>query len=103
MGEKEELEKYSSVIDALQNRVGRIIFNGVPTGVEVCPAMLHGGPYPSSTDSRFTAVGLHSVKRWVRPFSFQSWPNELLPAELKNNNPLGITRFVNGLNTSNKI
>jgi alpha-ketoglutaric semialdehyde dehydrogenase len=103
LGEKEELEKYSSVIDALQNRVGRIIFNGVPTGVEVCPAMLHGGPYPSSTDSRFTAVGLHSVKRWVRPFSFQSWPNELLPAELKNNNPLGITRFVNGLNTSNKI
>ena len=103
LGEKEELEKYSSVIDALQNRVGRIIFNGVPTGVEVCPAMLHGGPYPSSTDSRFTAVGLHSVKRWVRPFSFQSWPNELLPAELKNNNPLGINRFVNGLNTSNKI
>ena len=103
LGEKEELEKYSSVIDALQNRVGRIIFNGVPTGVEVCPSMLHGGPYPSSTDSRFTAVGLHSVKRWVRPFSFQSWPNELLPAELKNNNPLGITRFVNGLNTSNKI
>ena len=103
LGENEELKNYSAVVDALQNRVGRIIFNGVPTGVEVCPAMLHGGPYPSSTDSRFTAVGIHAVKRWVRPFSFQSWPNELLPNELKDENPLGITRFVNGQNSKNKI
>ncbi len=103
LGELNELQKYNTVIDALQNRVGRIIFNGVPTGVEVCPAMLHGGPYPSSTDSRFTAVGVHSVKRWVRPFSFQSWPNEFLPNELKNENPMGITRFINGENTKNKI
>ena len=103
LGEDEELQKYSTLIDALQNRVGRIIFNGVPTGVEVCPAMLHGGPYPSSTDSRFTAVGIHAVKRWVRPFSFQSWPNEMLPNELKNENPLGITRLLNGQNTNDKI
>jgi len=103
LGEDDEIQKYSALIDALQNRVGRIIFNGVPTGVEVCPAMLHGGPYPSSTDSRFTAVGIHSVKRWVRPFSFQSWPNELLPNELKNENPLGITRLLNGQNTNDKI
>ncbi|MFT4802542.1 MAG: alpha-ketoglutaric semialdehyde dehydrogenase, partial [Flavobacteriaceae bacterium] len=103
LGEEDELQDFPKVIDALQNRVGRIIFNGVPTGVEVCPAMLHGGPYPSSTDSRFTAVGIHAVKRWVRPFSFQSWPNELLPNELKNENPLGITRFVNGENTKNKV
>ena len=103
LGELNELQKFNTVIDALQNRVGRIIFNGVPTGVEVCPAMLHGGPYPSSTDSRFTAVGVHSVKRWVRPFSFQSWPNELLPNELKNENPMDITRFVNGQNTKDKI
>lgn len=103
LAEQEELAKYSSIIDALQNRVGRIIFNGVPTGVEVCPAMLHGGPYPSSTDSRFTAVGLHAVKRWVRPFSFQSWPNSLLPDELKDENPLEILRLVNGNNTKNKI
>ncbi len=103
LGENEELQNYTAVVDALQNRVGRIIFNGVPTGVEVCPAMLHGGPYPSSTDSRFTAVGIHAVNRWVRPFSFQNWPNELLPNELKDENPLGITRFVNGQNSKEKI
>ena len=86
-----------------QNRVGRIIFNGVPTGVEVCPSMVHGGPYPSSTDSRFTAVGINSIKRWVRPFSFQDWPNNLLPDELKNENPLQISRAVNGSQTSKSI
>ena len=91
-----ELEKYSEVVSALQNRVGRIIFNGVPTGVEVCPSMVHGGPYPASTDSRFTAVGIHSIKRWVRPFSYQNWPNELLPDELKDENPLQIQRTING-------
>lgn len=71
------------LVDALQNRVGRIIYNGVPTGVEVCPAMQHGGPYPASTDSRFTAVGTHAIKRWVRPISYQSFPKELLPEHLK--------------------
>ena len=98
-----ELEQYDEIVDALQNRVGRIIFNGVPTGVEVCLAMVHGGPYPASTDSRFTAVGTNSIKRWVRPFSYQSWPNELLPNELKNENPLGISRSIDGKQTSNKI
>ena len=98
-----EASKYSGVIDALQNRVGRIIYNGVPTGVEVCPSMVHGGPYPASTDSRFTAVGISSIKRWVRPFSYQDWPNELLPDELKNENPLGISRLVNNKLTKNKI
>lgn len=91
----DEAHLYSYIISALQNRVGRIIFNGVPTGVEVCPSMVHGGPYPASTDSRFTAVGVNSIKRWVRPFSFQDWPNALLPDELKNENPLGIYRLVN--------
>lgn len=91
-----EIESSSNIVSALQNRVGRIIFNGVPTGVEVCPSMLHGGPYPASTDSRFTAVGVDSIKRFVRPFSFQDWPNQLLPDELKNENPLGILRNVNG-------
>ncbi|SNR80680.1 aldehyde dehydrogenase (NADP(+)) [Lutibacter flavus] len=98
-----ELENYGNIVDALQNRVGRIIFNGVPTGVEVCPSMVHGGPYPASTDSRFTAVGTESIKRWVRPFSFQSWPNELLPNELKNENPLGILRVIDGERTNSKI
>jgi len=71
------------VVDTLQNRVGRIIYNGVPTGVEVCPSMQHGGPYPASTDSRFTAVGVHAIKRWVRPVSYQSFPQSLLPEHLK--------------------
>lgn len=103
IAENTEVSKHSNIIEALQNRVGRIIFNGVPTGVEVCPAMLHGGPYPASTDSRFTAVGIHSIKRWVRPFSYQSWPNELLPNELKNENPLGISRLVDGMYTTHKV
>ena len=95
IAEGNEVNTFSGVVDALRNRVGRIIFNGVPTGVEVCPSMVHGGPYPASTDSRFTAVGIHSIKRWVRPFSYQDWPNDLLPDDLKNENPLGIIRMVN--------
>ncbi len=95
LAEKEELNKNKDIFEALQNRVGRIIYNGVPTGVEVCPSMQHGGPYPASTDSRFTAVGIHSIKRWVRPVSFQNWPDKLLPEALKDKNPLRIYRFVN--------
>ncbi|MFY0603112.1 MAG: aldehyde dehydrogenase (NADP(+)) [Flavobacteriaceae bacterium] len=103
ISENKEANQYSKVIAALQNRVGRIIFNGVPTGVEVCPSMLHGGPYPASTDSRFTAVGIHSIKRWVRPFSYQDWPNDLLPDALKNENPLQIYRNINGELSTNNI
>ena len=103
IADKNEASSYSGVIDELQNRVGRIIYNGVPTGVEVCPSMVHGGPYPASTDSRFTAVGINSIKRWVRPFSFQDWPDILLPDELKNENPLGLSRLVNNSNTTDKI
>ena len=98
-----EANSYSSVIAALQNRVGRLIYNGVPTGVEVCPSMVHGGPYPASTDSRFTAVGTDSIKRWTRPFSFQDWPHDLLPDELKNDNPMGILRLINGIKTTEQI
>lgn len=83
LAEPGEHESLSPLITTLQNRVGRIIFNGVPTGVEVCDAMTHGGPYPASTDSRFTAVGNHSILRWVRPFSYQDFPKELLPEILK--------------------
>lgn len=100
---QDELSGYAGLVDALQNRVGRIIFNGVPTGVEVCPSMVHGGPYPASTDSRFTAVGTYSIRRWARPFSYQDWPDELLPEELKSDNPLGIERKINNLNTREGI
>jgi len=103
LSDLDEVKNYQNIVNALQNRVGRLIFNGVPTGVEVCPSMQHGGPYPASTDSRFTAVGVHSIKRWVRPISFQNWPNEILPEELKNENPLGILRQVDGKQTKNAI
>lgn len=103
ISDENEVSDYNNVVETLQNRVGRLIFNGVPTGVEVCPSMVHGGPYPASTDSRFTAVGVNSIKRWVRPFSYQDWPNHLLPNELKNENPLEILRTVNGELTNNKI
>ncbi|RED50315.1 aldehyde dehydrogenase (NADP(+)) [Seonamhaeicola aphaedonensis] len=83
IAEKDEYSGLHDIVDALVNRVGRIIFNGVPTGVEVCSSMQHGGPYPASTDSRFTAVGTNSIKRWVRPVSYQSFPKELLPEALK--------------------
>ncbi|NOQ92314.1 MAG: aldehyde dehydrogenase family protein [Flavobacteriaceae bacterium] len=103
LAEENELVENQEIIEALQNKVGRIIFNGVPTGVEVCPSMQHGGPYPASTDSRFTAVGVDSIKRWVRPISFQDWPNQMLPEELKNENSLHIIRTVNNKLTNNKI
>lgn len=101
ISDEQEVANYPAVMAAMQNRVGRIIFNGVPTGVEVCESMVHGGPYPASTDSRFTAVGIGSIKRWVRPFSYQDWPNNLLPNELKNENPSNIFRVVDGLRTKN--
>ncbi len=103
LGTNEEISKYDEVTEALTQRVGRIIYNGVPTGVEVCPSMVHGGPFPASTDSRFTAVGTAAIKRWVRPFSFQNWPQELLPDALKDDNPLELLRLVNGSYTNSKI
>ncbi len=74
--EPEEMPTFNSVIEVLKYRVGRIIFNGVPTGVEVCPSMHHGGPYPASTDARFTAVGTDAIYRWLRPISFQNFPDD---------------------------
>ncbi len=103
LGSANELQKYHKVVDALKSRVGRIIFNGVPTGVEVCPAMHHGGPFPASTDSRSTSVGESAIKRWVRPVSYQNWPEELLPEALQNKNPLGIMRILNNKHTSASI
>ena len=96
IAETSEVATYTDVIDALRSRVGRILFNGVPTGVEVCPAMHHGGPFPSSSDAKFTSVGNDAIYRWVRPVSYQDWPQELLPDALKEENPLGILRKVDG-------
>ena len=79
----EEHEDAKALMEILIEKAGRIIFNGVPTGVEVCAAMTHGGPYPASTDSRFTAVGHHSIRRWLRPVTYQDCPDDLLPLNLR--------------------
>ena len=95
-GTEEELGAGRDIIDIAGEKAGRLIINGVPTGVEVCPSMQHGGPYPACTDSRFSALGTDSVKRFSRPVAFQNFPDSLFPDELKNSNPLGIWRLVDG-------
>ena len=93
-GETHELGHQSPLINELNQIAGRLIINGVPTGVEVCHAMQHGGPYPASTDGRFTSVGTEAARRFVRPVCYQDFPIELLPAALQDGNPLGIWRKV---------
>ncbi len=97
MATEEELLDNLSIIDSLKNITGRLLFNGVPTGVEVCYAMHHGGPFPASTDGRFSSVGPDAIKRFVRPVSFQGFPESLLPNELKTDNPLNIWRIKDGV------
>lgn len=89
-----ELENYSALLNDLTGKTGRLILNGMPTGVEVCSAMQHGGPYPSTNDSRFTSVGTTAIHRFVRPVAWQDWEDALLPDALKAKNPLGIYRMV---------
>ncbi|RTL58763.1 MAG: aldehyde dehydrogenase (NADP(+)) [Sphingobacteriales bacterium] len=91
------------LVEAVKNICGRFILNGVPTGVEVCLSMHHGGPFPATTDSRFTSVGADGIKRFARPIAFQNWSNSLLPDELKNENPLGIWRTINNLLTKEQV
>ncbi len=90
-----DLSEHGALVDAVQEIGGRLILNGVPTGVRVSLAMQHGGPFPATTDSRFTSVGADGIKRWVRPLAYQSWSDGALPDALKNSNPLGIWRTVN--------
>ena len=103
MATDEEVKNNPELIETLKDKCGRFILNGVPTGVEVALSMNHGGPYPATTDSRYTAVGADGIKRFVRPVSFQNWNNELLPDELKNENPLGLWRTVNNVLTKDPI
>jgi alpha-ketoglutaric semialdehyde dehydrogenase len=96
IADETELAKHKNLLNTVIEKAGRIILNGVPTGVEVCPSMMHGGPFPATTDSRFTAVGTDAVKRFARPVAFQNFSDALLPDELKEANPLGIWRMRNG-------
>ena len=95
-GTDEELAANADLIAILQRKVGRLIFNQFPTGVEVCPSMVHGGPYPATTDGRSTSVGTAAIFRFTRPISYQGFPQDALPEELKDANPLGIMRTVDG-------
>ncbi|MHA4736741.1 aldehyde dehydrogenase (NADP(+)) [Dyadobacter sp. MSC1_007] len=99
----EDLATHQELVSIVQSKCGRIIFNNFPTGVEVCKSMHHGGPFPSSSNSQFTSVGADAIKRFVRPLSFQNWPDEFLPEELKNVNPLGIWRTVDNQLTKEAI
>lgn len=99
MGTPSDLQGSETLIELLTRKAGRVVFNGVPTGVEVCPAMHHGGPYPATTNSLFTSVGTDAIKRFVRPVTYQNAPDVLLPEELRTSNPLGIWRTVNGAMT----
>ncbi len=95
-GTEEDLKEYADLIAILETKAGRIIFNGFSTGVEVCPSMVHGGPYPATSDSRSTAVGTRAIERFSRLVCYQNFPQSALPDELKDENPMKISRIVNG-------
>ncbi len=95
-GNEKDLEEYAHLIDVLETKVGRLIFNGFPTGVEVCHSMVHGGVYPATSDSRTTSVGTRAIERFARLVCYQDFPQESLPDELKDENPLEVWRMVDG-------
>ncbi len=95
-GTTEDLVRYKNLVKVLETKAGRLVFNGYPTGVEVSPAMHHGGPYPATTDSKFTSVGTAAILRFLRPVCFQNFPDVVLPPELQSKNPRNIWRIVNG-------
>jgi len=95
MATENDVRNHNDLVDTVSHVCGRFILNGVPTGVEVCLSMQHGGPFPATTDSRFTSVGADGIKRFARPICYQNWPEALLPDELKTKNPLKISRTVN--------
>lgn len=92
MATETDMRNNDELVELAKDICGRLIINGVPTGVEVCLSMQHGGPFPASTDIRYGAVGADGIKRFARPLCFQNWSNDLLPEELKDGNPLGISR-----------
>jgi NADP-dependent aldehyde dehydrogenase len=102
-GTEQEVAAQPELIRILAGKVGRLLFNGFPTGVEVSHAMVHGGPYPATSDARFTSVGSQAIFRFARPVCFQSFPDALMPAELQAANPLGILRLIDGVPSRNPI
>ncbi|QJQ21288.1 aldehyde dehydrogenase (NADP(+)) [Pseudomonas sp. SK] len=96
IAEPQDLQRFAALVPVLQRKAGRLLVNGYPTGVEVCDAMVHGGPYPATSDARGTSVGTLAIDRFLRPVCYQDYPDALLPDALKNANPLGLQRLVDG-------
>ncbi|TKI07856.1 aldehyde dehydrogenase (NADP(+)) [Martelella alba] len=94
-----DLARFAWLTPLLEQKAGRLLLNGYPTGVEVCDAMVHGGPYPATSDVRGTSVGTLAIERFLRPVCYQNYPQAMLPDALKDDNPLGIPRLVNGVFT----
>jgi alpha-ketoglutaric semialdehyde dehydrogenase len=103
IADEADLSGYTDLTAVLEQKAGRLLLNGYPTGVEVCDAMVHGGPYPATSDSRGTSVGTLAIDRFLRPVCYQNFPEALLPEALKNANPLGINRLVDGEMTRDAI
>jgi len=95
-GTEEDLKEFGDVTEILGERAGRLVFNGFPTGVEVCPSMHHGGPYPATLDARFTSVGTAAILRFARPVCWQNAPEAALPEALRNRNERRLWRQVDG-------
>jgi NADP-dependent aldehyde dehydrogenase len=102
-GSDADLADFADLVGILERKAGRLVVNGYPTGVEVCHAMVHGGPYPATSDSRHTSVGTQAIYRFARPVCYQDFPQAALPDELKDENPLGIWRLVNGAFTRDAL
>ena len=103
IAEPADLDAFAELVPLLELKAGRLLLNGYPTGVEVSDAMVHGGPYPATSDARGSSVGTLSINRFLRPVCFQNYPDSLLPDALKNANPLGIQRLVDGANTKDSL
>lgn len=95
-GTDQDLAEHTDLVALLEEKVGRLVFNGFPTGIEVCPSMHHGGPYPASTHAHFTSIGTRTITKFTRPVCYQGFPQKALPAELQDANPMGIQRMVDG-------
>lgn len=103
IAEPDDLAAFAELVPVLEQKAGRLLLNGYPTGVEVCDAMVHGGPYPATSDARGTSVGTLAIDRFLRPVCYQNYPDALLPQALRNANPLGIQRLLNGCSTTQAI
>jgi len=102
-GTAADLVDHARLVAILEEKAGRLIVNGFPTGVEVCPSMQHGGPYPATTDSRSTSVGTAAIHRFARPVAYQNFPQSALPPELQDPNPRGLWRLVDGAMTKDAL